>query len=99
MDGCGTSNSRATEQQNERYRITIRNKNNRKKNVRITIRRFVYVNVFLVVGLRSRDCAFFVLSQFTQIVDVSTGDVLGPHQDGEICVKGPTVMKGNTNQC
>ena len=31
---------------------------------------------------------------YEQIVDVSTGAILGPHQDGEICVRGPTVMKG-----
>ena len=29
-----------------------------------------------------------------QVVDVETGEALGPGQDGEICVKGPTVMKG-----
>ena len=32
---------------------------------------------------------------YTQIVDVTTGAVLGPHQDGEICIKAPTVMKGS----
>lgn len=35
-------------------------------------------------------CVFF----YEQIVDVSTGAILGTHQDGEICVRGPTVMKG-----
>lgn len=29
-----------------------------------------------------------------QVVDVETGEALDPGQDGEICVKGPTVMKG-----
>ena len=29
-----------------------------------------------------------------QVIDVETGEALGPGQDGEICVKGPTVMKG-----
>ena len=27
-------------------------------------------------------------------MDVTTGAVLGPHHDGEICIKAPTVMKG-----
>lgn len=29
-----------------------------------------------------------------KVVDVETGEALGPGYDGEICVKGPTVMKG-----
>ena len=29
-----------------------------------------------------------------QVIDVETEETLGPGQDGEICVKGPTVMKG-----
>uniref|UniRef100_A0A182WW21 Luciferin 4-monooxygenase n=1 Tax=Anopheles quadriannulatus TaxID=34691 RepID=A0A182WW21_ANOQN len=29
-----------------------------------------------------------------KVVDVKTGRTLGPHQTGEICVKGPLVMKG-----
>ncbi|KAL9963217.1 hypothetical protein ACROYT_G032395, partial [Oculina patagonica] len=31
------------------------------------------------------------------VVDVTTGSVLGPLQDGEICIKAPTVMKGYLN--
>ncbi|XP_022808061.1 4-coumarate--CoA ligase 1-like [Stylophora pistillata] len=32
-----------------------------------------------------------------KIVDVTTGAVLGPSQDGEICLRGPTIMKGYLN--
>ena len=30
----------------------------------------------------------------SQIIDPDSGDILGPNQDGEMCVRGPTVMKG-----
>ena len=31
------------------------------------------------------------------MIDVQTGELLGPNQDGEVCIKGPTVMKGQDN--
>jgi len=31
---------------------------------------------------------------FSQVVDIENGEELGPNKEGEICVKGPTVMKG-----
>ena len=31
---------------------------------------------------------------FLQIVNIENGTELGPNEDGEICVRGPTVMKG-----
>jgi acyl-CoA synthetase (AMP-forming)/AMP-acid ligase II len=33
-----------------------------------------------------------------KVVDVVTGDALGSHQEGELCVRGPQVMKGYLNQ-
>ena len=33
-----------------------------------------------------------------KIVDVTTGLELGPNQEGEICIRGPQVMKGYLNQ-
>ena len=33
-----------------------------------------------------------------QIIDLDTGRTLGPNQDGEMCIRGPTVMKGERNE-
>lgn len=33
-----------------------------------------------------------------KLVDLATGAELGPHQDGEVCIRGPQVMKGYLNQ-
>jgi acyl-CoA synthetase (AMP-forming)/AMP-acid ligase II len=32
-----------------------------------------------------------------KIIDVSTGEELGPNQDGEVCVRGPNIMQGYLN--
>ncbi|HLZ20834.1 MAG TPA: AMP-binding protein [Ktedonobacterales bacterium] len=32
-----------------------------------------------------------------KIVDITTGDELGPNQDGEVCARGPQIMKGYLN--
>jgi acyl-CoA synthetase (AMP-forming)/AMP-acid ligase II len=33
-----------------------------------------------------------------KVVDVETGDALGPGQPGEVCVRGPVIMKGYLNR-
>jgi acyl-CoA synthetase (AMP-forming)/AMP-acid ligase II len=33
-----------------------------------------------------------------KIVDLETGELLGPNKEGEVCVRGPQVMKGYLNQ-
>jgi len=33
-----------------------------------------------------------------KIIDLQTGAMLGPHQEGEVCVRGPQVMKGYLNR-
>jgi len=33
-----------------------------------------------------------------RIVDLSTGDELGANQEGELCIRGPQVMRGYLNQ-
>ncbi len=33
-----------------------------------------------------------------KIIDLETGELLGPNQEGEICVRGPQIMKGYLNR-
>ncbi|XP_046655334.1 4-coumarate--CoA ligase 1-like isoform X3 [Daphnia pulicaria] len=44
----------------------------------------------------NRDGSIGVVAPFceSKIVDTETGEALGPNQEGEICVRGPIVMKG-----
>lgn len=39
-------------------------------------------------------CENLNLSIFSQVVDIETRQKLGPNQKGEICIKGPVIMKG-----
>ena len=34
----------------------------------------------------------------SKVVDIATGQELGPHNEGEICIRGPQVMKGYLNR-
>ena len=33
-----------------------------------------------------------------KVIDVDTGSLLGPHERGELCLKGPQIMKGHWNK-
>jgi len=33
-----------------------------------------------------------------QVIDLATGESLGPHKEGEVCVRGPQIMKGYLNR-
>ncbi len=48
----------------------------------------------LLSGSRSSVIFCLFTKSVQQIVDINTGETLGPHKEGEICVKGPNVMKG-----
>jgi len=39
-------------------------------------------------------CGVLLPNSEAKVVDVTTGEALGPDQHGEICIKGPQVMKG-----
>ncbi|GAB0097774.1 luciferin 4-monooxygenase [Sergentomyia squamirostris] len=52
-----------------------------------------------VMGMRREDTAKGSIGQVTaktlcKIVDPETGEILGPNKPGELCVKGPSIMKG-----
>ncbi len=53
------------------------------------------INHLLVV----RNCKWRILNNFCcfKIVDIQTGELLGPNQTGEICFKGPSVGLGYLN--
>jgi len=38
-----------------------------------------------------------IVDTFVQVVDIQTGESLGPDTQGEICVKTPAVMLGYAN--
>ena len=39
-------------------------------------------------------CGHPVPNTIAKIIDIETGEALGPHTDGELCVAGPQVMQG-----
>lgn len=47
---------------------------------------------------RSGSVGVLLPSTLCKIVDLETGADLGPHQQGEICVRGPQIMKGYLNR-
>ena len=42
-------------------------------------------------------CGVPVPNTIAKVIDIETGAILGPNQDGELCVAGPQVMKGYYN--
>jgi len=48
--------------------------------------------------VRAGSVGFLVPNTQARVLDVLTGAELGPGEDGEICVRGPQVMKGYLNQ-
>ena len=45
-------------------------------------------------GLKAGSVGIPVFDTFAKIIDLNTGETLGPGKEGEICMKGPQVMKG-----
>ena len=43
---------------------------------------------------RSDSVGFVTPNIQLKVVDINTGEVLGPNQPGELCVKSPTIMVG-----
>ncbi|TRY71910.1 hypothetical protein TCAL_00174 [Tigriopus californicus] len=39
-------------------------------------------------------CGKLVPNTMAKVIDLNTGEPLGPHQRGELCAKGPQIMKG-----
>lgn len=39
-------------------------------------------------------CGRGVCSTWSKVIDIKTGDTLGPNKTGELLVKGPQIMKG-----
>lgn len=39
-------------------------------------------------------CGKLVPNTIAKVVDLNTGEPLGPHERGELCAKGPQIMKG-----
>ena len=50
--------------------------------------------MFLTFSVSKPTFFCFTLLDISQIIDPDTGKFLGPNQDGEMCIRGPTVMKG-----
>jgi len=42
-------------------------------------------------------CGEVVSRTLAKIIDINTGEALGPNQEGELCVTGPQIMKGYYN--
>ena len=39
-------------------------------------------------------CGQPISRSLAKVVDINTGEALGPNEEGELCIYGPNVMKG-----
>jgi acyl-CoA synthetase (AMP-forming)/AMP-acid ligase II len=56
-----------------------------------------HINPHKQIDIKSGSVGLALANCLTRVVDVDTGEDLGPNKQGEICIKGPFVMKGYLN--
>ena len=52
----------------------------------------------LVRPIKPGSVGFLMSGMEGKIIDVDTGSLLGPYERGEMCLKGPNIMKGYWNK-